>query len=165
MTSSNDAPDRPAAEAALLELVADGAAERRPLGDDAAVAAAAATRGRAASRLSPGRGAAAVQAVDPGRRAELRLAVERRSRDVLGQAGEALLHLGAGEVGARRSSGCRRRTSARGRAAALGGDVERVGPTPSRLACQAEISTIESGGERDAAMLDLGGRDPGGERA
>ncbi len=35
MAGNNEAPDRPAAEAALLELVADGAAERRPLGNDA----------------------------------------------------------------------------------------------------------------------------------
>ncbi|MGH2915377.1 MAG: DsbA family protein [Solirubrobacteraceae bacterium] len=35
MTSGNDAPDRAAAEAALLELVAAGAATRTPLGDDA----------------------------------------------------------------------------------------------------------------------------------
>ena len=35
MTHGNDAPDRRAAEAALLELVADGRATRRPLGDDA----------------------------------------------------------------------------------------------------------------------------------
>ena len=35
MTRGNDAVDRPAAEAALLELVADGAATRQPLGDDA----------------------------------------------------------------------------------------------------------------------------------
>lgn len=35
MTHGNDAPDRQAAEAALLELVADGRARRRPLGDDA----------------------------------------------------------------------------------------------------------------------------------
>ena len=35
MTSGNDAPDRAAAEAALLELVADGSAVREPLGDDA----------------------------------------------------------------------------------------------------------------------------------
>jgi protein-disulfide isomerase-like protein with CxxC motif len=35
MTRSNDAPDRRAAEAALLELVASGEAVRQPLGDDA----------------------------------------------------------------------------------------------------------------------------------
>jgi predicted DsbA family dithiol-disulfide isomerase len=35
MTEGNDLPDRPAAEAALLELVASGDAIRRPLGDDA----------------------------------------------------------------------------------------------------------------------------------
>jgi predicted DsbA family dithiol-disulfide isomerase len=35
MTHSNDAPDRAAAEAALIELVADGKATRRALGDDA----------------------------------------------------------------------------------------------------------------------------------
>ncbi len=35
MTHSNDAPDRRAAETALLELVADGRATREPLGDDA----------------------------------------------------------------------------------------------------------------------------------
>jgi predicted DsbA family dithiol-disulfide isomerase len=35
MTHSNDAPDRGAAEAALIELVADGKASRRALGDDA----------------------------------------------------------------------------------------------------------------------------------
>jgi len=35
LTSGNDAPDRPAAEAALLELVAAGSAVREPLGDDA----------------------------------------------------------------------------------------------------------------------------------
>jgi len=35
MTRSNDAVDRRAAEAALIELVADGRATRRPLGDDA----------------------------------------------------------------------------------------------------------------------------------
>jgi len=35
MTHGNDAPDRAGAEAALLELVADGAARREPLGDDA----------------------------------------------------------------------------------------------------------------------------------
>jgi predicted DsbA family dithiol-disulfide isomerase len=35
MTAGNDAPDRPAAERALIELVADGEAQRRPLGDDA----------------------------------------------------------------------------------------------------------------------------------
>jgi predicted DsbA family dithiol-disulfide isomerase len=35
MTHGNDAPDRLAAEAALLGLVADGHATRRPLGDDA----------------------------------------------------------------------------------------------------------------------------------
>jgi predicted DsbA family dithiol-disulfide isomerase len=35
MTHSNDAPDRAAAERALIELVADGRAERVPLGDDA----------------------------------------------------------------------------------------------------------------------------------
>jgi predicted DsbA family dithiol-disulfide isomerase len=35
LTRGNDAPDRRAAEEALLRLVADGAAARRPLGDDA----------------------------------------------------------------------------------------------------------------------------------
>ena len=35
MTKSNDAPDRAAAEAGLIQLVSDGKAERRPLGDDA----------------------------------------------------------------------------------------------------------------------------------
>ncbi|HEY6523352.1 MAG TPA: DsbA family protein [Solirubrobacteraceae bacterium] len=35
MTHGNDAPDRAAAEAALIELVADGKATRGPLGDDA----------------------------------------------------------------------------------------------------------------------------------
>jgi predicted DsbA family dithiol-disulfide isomerase len=35
MTHGNDAPDRPAAEAGLLELVATGRALREPLGDDA----------------------------------------------------------------------------------------------------------------------------------
>jgi hypothetical protein len=35
MASGNDRPDRAAAEAALLELVADGRAERHPLGGDA----------------------------------------------------------------------------------------------------------------------------------
>ncbi len=35
LTSGNDAPDRPGAEAALLELVASGGAVRTPLGDDA----------------------------------------------------------------------------------------------------------------------------------
>jgi 2-hydroxychromene-2-carboxylate isomerase len=35
MTRGNDAPDRAAAEAALIELVAEGAAVREPLGDDA----------------------------------------------------------------------------------------------------------------------------------
>jgi hypothetical protein len=35
MTQGNDAPDRRAAETALLELVAEGAAAREPLGDDA----------------------------------------------------------------------------------------------------------------------------------
>jgi predicted DsbA family dithiol-disulfide isomerase len=35
MTHSNDAPDRQAAETALLELVADGRATREPVGDDA----------------------------------------------------------------------------------------------------------------------------------
>ena len=35
MTHGNDAPDRAAAEAALLELVAEGRAVRHPLGDDA----------------------------------------------------------------------------------------------------------------------------------
>jgi predicted DsbA family dithiol-disulfide isomerase len=35
MTRSNDAPDRQAAETALLELIADGRATREPLGDDA----------------------------------------------------------------------------------------------------------------------------------
>jgi predicted DsbA family dithiol-disulfide isomerase len=35
MTRGNDAPDRRAAEAALIELVAEGRAERLPLGDDA----------------------------------------------------------------------------------------------------------------------------------
>jgi 2-hydroxychromene-2-carboxylate isomerase len=35
MTHGNDAPDRQAAEAALLELVAEGRAVREPLGDDA----------------------------------------------------------------------------------------------------------------------------------
>jgi 2-hydroxychromene-2-carboxylate isomerase len=35
MTHGNEAPDRRAAETALLELVADGAATREPLGDDA----------------------------------------------------------------------------------------------------------------------------------
>jgi 2-hydroxychromene-2-carboxylate isomerase len=35
MTQGNDAPDRQAAEAALLELVAEGVAAREPLGDDA----------------------------------------------------------------------------------------------------------------------------------
>jgi len=35
MTEGNDLPDRPAAEVALLELVASGDAIRRPLGDDA----------------------------------------------------------------------------------------------------------------------------------
>jgi hypothetical protein len=35
MTSGNDAPDRVASERALLELVAEGRAARRPLGDDA----------------------------------------------------------------------------------------------------------------------------------
>jgi hypothetical protein len=40
MTHGNDAPDRRAAEAALIELVAAGKASRRPLGDDALWAAA-----------------------------------------------------------------------------------------------------------------------------
>jgi predicted DsbA family dithiol-disulfide isomerase len=35
MTAGNDAPDRRAAEAALIELVAEGLATRTPLGDDA----------------------------------------------------------------------------------------------------------------------------------
>jgi hypothetical protein len=35
MTEGNDLADRPAAEAALIELVASGDAVRRPLGDDA----------------------------------------------------------------------------------------------------------------------------------
>jgi hypothetical protein len=35
LTHGNDKPDRAAAEAALLELVAAGAAVRHPLGDDA----------------------------------------------------------------------------------------------------------------------------------
>lgn len=35
MTAGNNAPDRKAAEAALLELLADGSARREPLGDDA----------------------------------------------------------------------------------------------------------------------------------
>jgi hypothetical protein len=35
LTRGNDAPDRSAAEAALLELAASGEAVRRPLGDDA----------------------------------------------------------------------------------------------------------------------------------
>jgi 2-hydroxychromene-2-carboxylate isomerase len=35
LTEGNDAPDRPAAEAALIELVASGDAVRRPLGEDA----------------------------------------------------------------------------------------------------------------------------------
>jgi len=35
LAHGNDTPDRPAAEAALLELVATGAAVRHPLGDDA----------------------------------------------------------------------------------------------------------------------------------
>jgi predicted DsbA family dithiol-disulfide isomerase len=35
MTAGNDAPDRRAAEAALIELVADGQASRQQLGDDA----------------------------------------------------------------------------------------------------------------------------------
>jgi hypothetical protein len=35
MTRSNDAPDRATAEAALIELVGEGKARRRPLGDDA----------------------------------------------------------------------------------------------------------------------------------
>jgi predicted DsbA family dithiol-disulfide isomerase len=35
LTHGNDAPDRRAAEAALIELVAEGQAVRRPLGDDA----------------------------------------------------------------------------------------------------------------------------------
>jgi predicted DsbA family dithiol-disulfide isomerase len=42
MTHSNDAPDRRAAETALIELVAGGAATRQPLGDDALWKAAAA---------------------------------------------------------------------------------------------------------------------------
>jgi predicted DsbA family dithiol-disulfide isomerase len=41
MTRGNDAPDRQAAEAALIELVADGRARRTPLGDDALWCAAA----------------------------------------------------------------------------------------------------------------------------
>jgi hypothetical protein len=35
MTKSNDAPDRASAEAGLIQLVSDGQATRRPLGDDA----------------------------------------------------------------------------------------------------------------------------------
>ena len=35
MAQGNDAPDRRAAEAALIELVAEGKATRQPLGDDA----------------------------------------------------------------------------------------------------------------------------------
>jgi 2-hydroxychromene-2-carboxylate isomerase len=35
LTEGNDSPDRPAAEAALIELVASGDVVRRPLGDDA----------------------------------------------------------------------------------------------------------------------------------
>lgn len=35
MTAGNDAVDRPDAERALIELVADGRAVREPLGDDA----------------------------------------------------------------------------------------------------------------------------------
>jgi hypothetical protein len=41
MTAGNDAPDRPAAEAALIELVASGKARRQTLGDDALWTAAA----------------------------------------------------------------------------------------------------------------------------
>ena len=43
MTAGNDAPDRKAAEAALLELVAEGLATRTQLGDDALWAAASVT--------------------------------------------------------------------------------------------------------------------------
>jgi hypothetical protein len=35
MTAGNDTPDRPGAERALIELVAEGKATRQPLGDDA----------------------------------------------------------------------------------------------------------------------------------
>ncbi|HXD64575.1 MAG TPA: hypothetical protein VNV17_08165, partial [Solirubrobacteraceae bacterium] len=41
MTHGNDAPDRQAAEAALIELVAEGKATRQSLGDDALWVAAA----------------------------------------------------------------------------------------------------------------------------
>lgn len=44
MTAGNDAVDRPAAERALIELVADGRAVREPLGDDALWKAAAERR-------------------------------------------------------------------------------------------------------------------------
>jgi predicted DsbA family dithiol-disulfide isomerase len=48
MTHGNDAPDRRAAEAALIELVADGRATRRSLGDDALWSLAAVAPGYAA---------------------------------------------------------------------------------------------------------------------
>ena len=51
LASGNDAPDRVAAERALIELVAGGAAARRPLGDDAL------WRSPAAESLTPARAA------------------------------------------------------------------------------------------------------------
>jgi hypothetical protein len=46
MAHGNDRPDRLAAEAALLELVADGRAERQALGDDSLWTTARRTEGR-----------------------------------------------------------------------------------------------------------------------
>ena len=43
LAGNNEAPDRAAAEAALLELVAEGEAVRHPLGDDAVWQSATAT--------------------------------------------------------------------------------------------------------------------------
>jgi hypothetical protein len=51
MTSGNDAPDRRAAEAALIELVAAGDAVRQPLGDDALWLAADSPAAEGAGRL------------------------------------------------------------------------------------------------------------------
>ena len=62
LARGNDAPDRVAAEAALIELVATGEAAREPLGDDALWRSAAASASASASASVAGTGAVAGRA-------------------------------------------------------------------------------------------------------
>ena len=93
MTHEQRRPDRPAAEAALIELVADGAGRARVDGRRRALEA---RRPRRQLRQQRQR----LQTVDPRRGSELGLAVELDRLDALGEERQPLLHLGAGQVGA-----------------------------------------------------------------